>query len=89
MPTVTARIEPAGGRNQSGLWLFIDNHADLQFDHGIVESSRDDLLDEAGRVAMPLLPEEVEAVRDACQAWLDKQNAELDEVVDRVLEANA
>ena len=72
MGKVTARICKADGR---GLWLFVDAP-------GVRKNSADDLNEhiketlgvrDTGSVAYAILPEEVEAIRDACQEWLEEK----------------
>ena len=68
----TARIRPA---KDDGLWLFVDAP-------GVRKNSADDLNEhiketlgvrDTGSVAYAILPEEVEAIRDACQEWLEEK----------------
>jgi hypothetical protein len=63
----TARIV---NTKDKGLWLFVnkpDNTDDLSehFKKAL------DVDDSIGSVAYAILPEEVEAIRDACQEWLE------------------
>lgn len=70
MGKVTARIRKTDGH---GLWLFVDAP-------GVRKNSADDLNEyikdtlgvrDTGSVAYAILPDEVEAIRDACQEWLE------------------
>ena len=88
MPKITARISPVvDGR---GLFLLIDSPItqDSTDTPDQFDLLRDDYLNTAGDVAFPILPEEIEAIRDACQKWLDAQESQVDQIADRVLEAN-
>lgn len=68
----TARIRNA---NDGALWLFVDPPQ-------AIKVSADDLnnfieerlgLRDAGSVAYAIMPDEVEAIRDACNAWLEEK----------------
>lgn len=84
---VTARIRQA----ESGrLWLFIDqleaNRVSVE-DVDLFTASR--MEDEAGSVAYAILPAEVAAIRDACNAWLNEQDADIERAANAALEAHA
>lgn len=71
MVKITGRIREA--TEGKGLWLFIDREGDIK-------NSPDDIFsalgvtereeDTAGRVAYAILPEEVRAIKEACDEWL-------------------
>lgn len=80
-PTVTARIRPAKG---GALWILIDREGknkasaeDLNWIQGDSPRSDDDL----NNVAYAILPDEVTAIRDACEVWLDERTQSLMEKV--------
>jgi hypothetical protein len=80
---VTARIRPATGR---GLWLFVDRAGDNRVsaeDLNEFGFTREE--DELGRVAYAVLPEEIAAIRDACDAWLADRDEQADPVADHLL----
>ncbi len=81
--TVSARIRPSEGR---GLWLFIDqigmNKVSAE-DLNMLDFAR--IENEAGQVAYAILPEEVEAIKQACEEWLAAQEAEVDRLVDSLV----
>lgn len=62
-------------KSGKGLWLVVDNTgADRSYDHFADELALPRDQDIAGGVAYAVLPEEIEAIRDACNAYLeDKQ----------------
>ena len=71
MIKITARIRKAKGK---GLWLFIDREGDIKNNAEDIANvlgvgTRDE--DEAGRVAYAIVPEEVIAIRDACNEYLE------------------
>lgn len=86
MKPLTAWIESVEG--SKGLWLMLSGPGD-DVPLPTANDEMREFLDTPGAVKFPIMPEEVIVIRDACQSWLDKQNAEVDEVVDRVLEAHA
>lgn len=74
MNNPTARIRPS--KDGKGLWLFIDEPnlskaavEDVEMFNHIKDFP--DVKSKVGGVAYPLMPEEVEAIRDACNEWLE------------------
>lgn len=66
MSNITARIRPV--KNGKGLWLLVDKTGN--------KPSADDLpapWQESGDVAYAITDDEVEAIRDACNNYLDKR----------------
>lgn len=74
MDKITARIrKPSTGK---GLWLFVDREGDMKnhpddIINALGISEREE--DKPGRVAYAILPQEIKAIRDACNEWL-KEN---------------
>jgi predicted flap endonuclease-1-like 5' DNA nuclease len=73
---ITARIEQAkADEGTDALWLFIDRQErkthvdDLRDILGVGERAEDE-----GNVAYAILASEVEAIRDACESWLEEES---------------
>ncbi len=86
---VTARIRPSNGR---GLWLFVDRVGDSKTAaadlNGFVSTREED---ELGGVAYAILPEEVQAIKTACEDWLSTQEQaakNIDQIAEAVLASN-
>jgi len=74
MGNLTGRIKE--DKNGEGLWLLVDKVGSSQADNLIEEQP---LSRESGSVAWAVLPEEVEAIRDACNDYLrDKEVDSID-----------
>lgn len=75
MSNPTARIRPA---KDGALWLFVDHPGENKVSaDDLTESIKEHLsLREPGAIAYAILPEEVEAIRDACNDWLERESQE-------------
>lgn len=65
---ITARI--SSSKSDKGLWLFIDKK------EGINHIAHALSVDDPGGTAWAILPEEVEAIRNACNEWLEHESQE-------------